>query len=325
MGFRTGGNKVIRPTLEVNGKDQQVDGYTYDILTDDALRFIDRNKDRAFLLCLHYRAPHTAWLPQPDSDRKPFENLDPKIPNPDFPNLDVERIKRMTRDYLGSVKGIDRNVGRVLKHLDQLHLAENTIVVFTSDHGYSMGHNGIWHKGNGHWALKPAPPITNPNIPRNQRPNMYDNSIFVPTAVRWPGKIAPNSTLDLPVANLDWYPTLLNLTGVPLPKGETIRGRDITPALMGKDIEWPDVCYGEYSTHHQSKTHMRMIRTSNWKLVRDFLNPERDELFDLRNDPAESRNVISDKKNAAVVRELHTQILTRMKAVKDPVLKKIKP
>ena len=325
MGFRTGGNKVIRPTLEVNGEDQQVDGYTYDILTDDALRFIDRNKDRAFLLCLHYRAPHTAWLPQPDSDRKPFENLDPKIPNPDFPNLDVERVKRMTRDYLGSVKGIDRNVGRVLKHLDQLQLAENTIVVFTSDHGYSMGHNGIWHKGNGHWALKPAPPVTNPNIPRNQRPNMYDNSIFVPTAVRWPGKIAPNSTLDLPVANLDWYPTLLNLTGVPLPKGETIRGRDITPALMGKDIEWPDVCYGEYSTHHQSKTHMRMIRTSNWKLVRDFLNPERDELFDLKNDPAESRNVIGDKKNAVVVRELHTQILTRMKAVKDPVLKKIKP
>ena len=325
MGFRTGGNKVIRPTLEVNGKDQQVDGYTYDILTDDALRFIDRNKDRAFLLCLHYRAPHTAWLPQPDSDRKPFEKLDPKIPNPDFPNLDVERVKRMTRDYLGSVKGIDRNVGRVLKHLDQLQLAENTIVVFTSDHGYSMGHNGIWHKGNGHWALKPAPPVTNPNIPRNQRPNMYDNSIFVPTAVRWPGKIAPNSTLDLPVANLDWYPTLLNLTGVPLPKGETIRGRDITPALMGKNIEWPDVCYGEYSTHHQSKTHMRMIRTSNWKLVRDFLNPERDELFDLRNDPAESSNVIGDKKNAAVIRELHTQILTRMKAVKDPVLKKIKP
>ena len=325
MGFRTGGNKVIRPTLEVNGKNQQVDGYTYDILTDDALRFIDRNKDRAFLLCLHYRAPHTAWLPQPDSDRKPFENLDPKIPNPDFPNLDVQRVKRMTRDYLGSVKGVDRNVGRVLKHLDQLQLAENTIVVFTSDHGYSMGHNGIWHKGNGHWALKPAPPVTNPNIPRNQRPNMYDNSIFVPTAIRWPGKIAPNSTLDLPVSNLDWYPTLLNLTGVPLPKGETIRGRDITPALMGKDIEWADVCYGEYSTHHQSKTHMRMIRTTNWKLVRDFLNPERDELFDLKNDPAESRNVIGQKKNAGVVRELHAQILARMKAVKDPVLKKIQP
>jgi uncharacterized sulfatase len=70
---------------------------------------------------------------------------------------------------------------------------------------------------------------------------------------------------------------------------------------------------------------MRMIRTTNWKLVRDFLNPERDELFDLKNDPTESRNVIAEKKNAGVVRKLHTQILTRMQVVKDPVLKKIKP
>ncbi len=325
MGFRTGGNKVIRPTLEVNGQEKPVEGFTYDILTDDALKFIERNRNRSFLLCLHYRAPHTAWLPLPDSDRKPFENLDPQIPNPDYPNLDVDRVKRMTRDYLGSVKGVDRNVGRIMKLLEKLKLADDTIVVFTSDHGYSMGHNGIWHKGNGHWALKPPPPVTNPNIPRNQRPNMYDNSIFVPTAIRWPGKIAPNTVLDLPVSNLDWYPTLLNLAGVPLPASETIRGRDITPALMGKDIEWPDVCYGEYSTHHQSKTHMRMIRTTHWKLVRDFLNPERDELFDLKNDPAESRNVIANKKNGAVVRELHGMILARMKAVKDPILKQAKP
>ena len=84
-------------------------------------------------------------------------------------------------------------------------------------------------------------------------------------------------------------------------------------------------CLLKYSTHHQSKTHMRMIRTSDWKLVRDFLNPERDELFDLKNDPAESRNVIGQKKNAVVVRKLHTQILTRMKAVKDPILKRSNP
>ena len=189
MGFRTGGNKVTNPTLEVEGKNQKVEGFTYDILTDDALEFIERNQKKTFLLCLHYRAPHAAWMPQPESDRKPFDKLDPKIPNPDYPNLDVARVKRMTREYLGSVKGVDRNVGRVLKLLDDLKLADNTIVVFTSDHGYSMGHNGIWHKGNGHWVLKPPPPVTNKNIPRGQRPNMYDNSIFVPTAVRWPGQI----------------------------------------------------------------------------------------------------------------------------------------
>ena len=150
---------------------------------------------------------------------------------------------------------------------------------------------------------------------------MYDNSIFVPTAVRWPDHIAPGTVLDLPVSNLDWYPTLLKLAGVASPKGEIIRGRDISGTLLGEKTSWPDVCYGEYSTHHQSKTHMRMIRTTNWKLVRDFLNPERDELFDLKNDPAESRNVIAEKKNATVVKELHGMILARMKKIKDPVLK----
>ena len=324
MGFRTGGTVVINPTLEVNGKNAKTEGYTYDVLTDDAMEFIKRNQKKEFLLCLHYRAPHTRWLPQPESDRKPFENLDPQIPNPDYPNLDVARVKRMTREYLGSVKGVDRNVGRVIKLLDELKLAKDTIVVFTSDHGYSMGHNGIWHKGNGHWVLKPPPVVTNKNIPHNQRPNMYDNSIFVPTAVRWPGHIAPGTVLDLPVSNLDWYPTLLKLAGVALPKGETIRGRDISGPLLGEKIDWPDVCYGEYSTHHQSKTHMRMIRTTNWKLVRDFLNPERDELFDLKNDPAESRNVIAAKKNAAVVKELHGMIVARMREVKDPVMDRVK-
>ena len=69
---------------------------------------------------------------------------------------------------------------------------------------------------------------------------------------------------------------------------------------------------------------MRMIRTSNWKLVRDFLNPERDELFDLKNDPAESRNVVAVKKNAAMVKKLHGMIVARMREVKDPVLKQVK-
>ncbi len=69
---------------------------------------------------------------------------------------------------------------------------------------------------------------------------------------------------------------------------------------------------------------MRMIRTTNWKLVRDFLNPERDELFDLKNDPAESRNLIDAKKNVAVVEELHGMIVARMREVKDPVLDRVK-
>ena len=112
--------------------------------------------------------------------------------NPDYPKLDVKKVKQKTREYLASVAGVDRNVGRLLKTLDDLRLADNTIVIFSSDHGYNMGHNGIWHKGNGHWILTGTPEGT-PNVPRRQRPNMYDNSIRVPTAVRWPGVVKPGT------------------------------------------------------------------------------------------------------------------------------------
>ena len=80
-----------------------------------------------------------------DEDFAPYENLEIPIPNPEYPNLDVARVKRMTKEYFASVRSVDRNLGRVLKTLDDLKLTENTIVIFSSDHGYNMGHNGIWH------------------------------------------------------------------------------------------------------------------------------------------------------------------------------------
>ena len=82
----------------------------------------------------------------------------------------------------------------MLALLDNLKIADNTIVIFSSDHGYNMGHNGIWHKGNGHYVLT-TPPPARLNIPKNQRPNMYDNSIKVPTMIRWPGVIQPGTVI----------------------------------------------------------------------------------------------------------------------------------
>ena len=131
----------------------------------------------------------------------------------------------MTREYLASVRGVDRNVGRIMKTLDELALNKNTVVVYTSDHGYNMGHNGIWHKGNGHWVLQKgkAPPATE-NVPRNQRPNMYDHSLRVPTAIRWPGVTKPDTIVRQTITNLDWYPTLVKIAQAKLPEKETIRG-----------------------------------------------------------------------------------------------------
>lgn len=324
MGFRSGGNKPKDPTLEVEGTERKLSGLLPDILVDDAIEFLRRDGDEPFLLSLHFRAPHAPWLPVAEEDLAPFRDLDPTIPNPDYPKLDTQRVKRMTREYLASVASVDRNVGRLLDELDQLELSDNTVVIYSSDHGYSMGHNGIWHKGNGHWVLTEPPPATE-NIPRNQRPNMYDNSIRVPTAVRWPGVIKPGTVVTHTLSNLDWYPTLLGMAGVDVPESQTLRGRNFLPLLKGDDVEWNDDLYAEYSTHHQSHTHMRMYRTPEWKLVKDFLNPGRDELYNLTDDPAESNNLI-DSDNAAVQElraALEERILEQMRELNDPVLESV--
>ncbi|GAB4140751.1 MAG: sulfatase-like hydrolase/transferase [Planctomycetaceae bacterium] len=322
MGFRSGGSVPKDPILEVNGQNKKLKGFLPDILTDDAIRFISQKSKQPFLLSLHFRAPHARWLPVADEDWAPFKNLDPKIPNPDYPHLDIPRVKRMTREYLASVASVDRNVGRLLAELDRLKLSENTIVIYSSDHGYNMGHNGIWHKGNGHWVLKPPPPAQ-PNIPRGQRPNMYDHSLRVPTAIRWPGVIDPGTKIMQTISNLDWFPTILEMAGVEIPKGTLLRGRSIVPLLRKEKIAWNNDFYAEYSTHHQSKTDMRMIRTSRWKLIRDFKNRDRDELYDLQNDPQEATNLIESKEtiHRRIRVLLNQRIETQMQKLNDPALK----
>lgn len=322
MGFRGGGLPPVDPTLEKDGVDTKFKGLIVDILTDHAIAFLKDNAARPFMLAVHYRAPHARWLPVADEDWAPYADLDPPLPDPDYPNLDIERVKKMTREYLASVSGVDRNLGRLLGTLDQLNLADNTVVIYSSDHGYNMGHAGIWHKGNGHYVLTENPPATE-NVPAGQRPNMFDRSVRVPTAVRWPGVIAPNTVVEHTITNLDWFPTILSIAGVTPPKRLKLQGRDATPILTGQTVEkWNDTYYAQYSTRHQSHTHMRMIRTPQWKLVRDFLNPSRDELYNLVKDPHERDNLIhaTGKIPTEHKTSLHNRLLKHLKRIDDPVL-----
>ena len=316
MGFRGGGTRTADPVLEKDGKDRQYEGLTADILTDEALEFLDRERAGPFLLSLHYRAPHTRWLPVAPEDWAPFDGLHPIIPNPEFPYLDVERVRRMTREYLASTKSVDRNLARVLARLEKLGLAGSTVIVYTSDHGYNMGQSGVWHKGNGHYVMTRNPPAT-ANIPDGQRPNMWDRSIRVPTAVVWPGRIEPGTVIERTVSNLDWFPTLVSVAGAEVPAGAVVRGRNLVPLLLGTAERWDDELYGEYSTHHQSRTHMRMLRTPRWKLVRDFLNPERDELYDLAADPEETTNLIFHPGARAAKERLSGRLAARMRETGD--------
>lgn len=321
MGFRAGGTTPKDPILEVNGDERKVEGYVVDIVTDDAIAFLNREKAGPFVLSLHFREPHSPWIPIRDEYAAPFKGLDPKVPNPDFPKLDVPKVKEMTTKYLASIHGLDRNIGRVLDELDRLDLAKNTIVIYSSDHGYNMGHHGIWHKGNGRWILTQNPPDA-PNVPGPQRPNMYDNSLRVPLAIRWPGVIKPGTAITQTVSNLDWFPTLLEMAGVKVPSDAKVHGKSFVPVIRGTAADWNNDLYAQYSTHDESHTHMRAYRTPEWKLIRDFLNEGRDEFYDLKTDPAEMTNLVTstEAKATAAKAALNEKLIARMKELHDPAL-----
>ena len=321
-GFRSGAGISLNPKVEINGVLQQAEGYTPDILADFALDFIQRKKDTSFLVSLHFWAPHAntrnftpdgdrTWLPLSDADWNQFKDADPVVPNPDYPDLDIPRVKRMMREYLGSIAAVDRNLGRIMDKLERLGLTENTIIIFTSDHGYNMGHNGIWHKGNGRWILTTR---------RDSRPNLYEKSSQVPAVIRWTGKIKPGIKIEQTITHLDWFPTVLAMAGVSMPKDITIRGNNFLGLLEGETSKWDNDLYAQYTMRGAGV--MRSYKSGRWKLVRDFKHVIKDELYDLQNDPDEHVNLI-DSPDPAVQQQhrlLNDKLIGKMRQIEDPAL-----
>ena len=116
FGFRDGINRPIDPRLEVDGAVRDLKGSLPDILVDEGVKFIEANRERPFLLSIHFRAPHTPYGPVPEEDSAPYRTLDPTIP--DVPGLPRARVKQLYRDYYASVSSVDRNVGRLLERLE---------------------------------------------------------------------------------------------------------------------------------------------------------------------------------------------------------------
>lgn len=313
MGMRAGGITPKNPKLEKDKQVKPYKGLTEDIFTDEAIDFITRNQADPFALCVHYRAPHAAWLPVAPEDLAPHKDTDFALPHPDIPDLNVKKLKKALHDYAASVTCIDRNVGRILRTINSLKLRDNTIVIFTSDHGYNVGQHGLWSKGNAQHAYHPPPKQIWPGVPSKQRPNLFDSSLRVPTAVRWPGQI-PVATVEQVINNMDWFPTILAMAEVAIPDGTLIHGRNALPILRGETIPWDDSHYAEYDMRVGARVQMRAIRTPKWKLMVDFLNPERVELYDLQNDPDERQNLYppTSERSTSAYRQLSRQLVHRI-------------
>ena len=267
-------------------------GYLTDVITDDALRFIETNKDQPFYLSVHYNAPHTPFTGHPQDivdsyDDCPFktcpqEALHPWA-RPDSRNHMGNR--ESLKGYFAAITAMDVNVGRILERLEHLGLRENTLIIFSSDNGYSCGHHGFWHKGNGTFPL-----------------NMYENSVKVPFIMSQPVRIPQARVTEAMVSQYDFMPALLDYLGLEIPEDSMRPGQSFLPALLGEtnDAQEAVVIFDEYGP-------VRMIRTPEWKYVHRYpYGPH--ELYDLVNDPDERKNLEAEKSKQGLVKEMRQQL-----------------
>ena len=189
------------------------------------------------------------------------------------------------KDYLRCIASVDDNVGRLLDYLDQSGLAKNTLVIYTSDQGFFLGDHGWFDKR-----------------------FMYEESLRMPFLVRFPGQVKPATTNSDMVLNTDFAPTFIDLAGLPIP--DDMQGRSLAPLLRGARPDgWRKSMYYRYYHYpadHRVQPHYG-VRTEQYKLI--FFNRINEwELFDLKADPRELRNVYADPAYASTVTKLKSEL-----------------
>ena len=192
------------------------------------------------------------------------------------------KYQRYMQDYLGCISSVDDNVGRVLDYLEESGLAENTIVVYTSDQGFYLGEHGWFDKR-----------------------FIYDESFKTPLIIKWPGVTTAGSKTDQMVQNLDFAPTFLQAAGIDVPAD--MQGESLIPLLEGDDDSWNREAvyyhYYEYPAVHMVKRHYGIV-TREYKLAHFYYDVDEWELYDRLKDPGEMNNVYDDPAYAEVVAEL---------------------
>lgn len=196
------------------------------------------------------------------------------------------KYQRYMQDYLATISSVDDNVGRLLDYLDESGLAENTIVVYTSDQGFYLGEHGWFDKR-----------------------FMYEESFKTPLLIRWPGETTPEAVESTMVQNLDFAPTFLEAADIEIPSD--MQGKSLVPLLKGEWENWDRSAvyyhYYEYPSYHMVKRHYGIV-TEDYKLIHFYYDIDEWELYDRKNDPQEMNNVYDHSDYQEVVSQLHSQL-----------------
>ena len=270
------------PPLNIDGRQVKGEGYMTDLLSDHAAEFVRRQRPKPFCLTLAHKAVHGPFEP---ADRHLNLYNDVALPKP--PNLQGDRTRheQIARNQLRCLAAIDEGVGRLLQAIDETGQTENTVVVFTSDNGYFWGEHGY---GDKRWA--------------------YEESIRIPLLVRYPKLVKPARDAGQMALNIDIAPTILDLAGVKPPPGT--HGESLVPILNGKARKWRRSILTEYFKEERfpATPTWQSVRTERWKLVNYPDQSARDELFDLRADRFETRNLIAEDSAKKTVVELRGEL-----------------
>lgn len=199
--------------------------------------------------------------------------------------LGVWKYNRYIKDYLRTIKSVDDGIGDVLDYLEEAGLAENTIVVYTSDQGFYLGEHGWFDKR-----------------------FMYEESFRTPLLVRYPKEIKAGTKIERLVQNLDFAPTFLDYAGIEVP--EEMQGVSFRDLVSGETGEWRDAVYYtyyEYPSVHMVKRHYG-VATERYKLMHFYYDIDEWEMYDLEKDPSEMKNVYDDPAYAEVRADLHKRL-----------------
>ncbi|MDI9546764.1 MAG: sulfatase-like hydrolase/transferase [Chloroflexota bacterium] len=281
-----------------NGERVTLTGNKSRFITDHALDFLSQAPhDRPFFLNVGYIATHSPYGRRHHDPAQTarymdaaFVDIPPYEPHPWVKNEDgpgdaptEESLRERYIGYYAAVSEIDQNVQRIVEHLHALGRLDDTLIVYTSDHGCAQGHHGFWGKGN---STRPL--------------NMYETSLRVPLIWRGPG-IRGGQRWTQCVNHYDTFQTLSDLTGLAPDPATPRPGASYAPLLEGRLHEdWDDTLIGEYGD-------LRMVRTPQWKLVWRYPDGPHD-LFNLVDDPGETRNLAEDPAHEETKRTLKAQI-----------------
>lgn len=277
--------KVINPVVGKEGD------YLTDVLTDEAVQYINQQSDKPFLMVMAHYAVHTP-LEAPEEMTKKYKKKIRKMGidmggKRDDPDLVKDRqgfVKTVQNNptYAAMVEATDNSLGRILQAIKAKGMENETVVILTSDHG------GLSTRG-----LDNRRPLATSNSPLRQgKGSIFEGGTRVPLIVKWPGKVKPNEVTAAAVTGTDHYPTILHIAGSPPRPQQHIDGRDYSKALLGQPYDREPMFWYKWQSRPDSTGDTRAISyiDDNYKIVQ-WLDEDLIELFDLSNDVGEQDNL----------------------------------